>query len=68
MVMLWQAALASDCVLSGFCVLAERVGPPPGLMYLAVGFVLAGGAGLAREWRGRRPESLNRSGPPERAD
>ena len=40
-----------DCSLIGVCGAAEQVGPPPGLMYLAIGLVVAGVWGL---WRERR--------------
>jgi len=55
-----QAVLGpGDCLLSGTCgAVARQIGPHSGMMYLAIGFVVLGLAGLWREWR-RRSHSLS---------
>ncbi len=42
-----------DCFLLGTCAVAEQVGPPAGLMFLALGLVALGVAILWREARAR---------------
>ena len=44
--------LPGDCLLTGLCGLAEAAGgPPSGLLFLALGVVLAGGIGWSRSRR-----------------
>lgn len=45
-----------DCFLLGTCGTAEQVGPPAGLMFLALGLVALGVAILWREARTRPAE------------
>lgn len=59
--MLIQIPGPTECSLIGFCGNAAQVGPPAGLMYLALGLVAAGVWGLWNERKrpaavGRRPE------------
>jgi len=44
--------LPGDCVLTGLCGIQQAVaGPPSGLLFLALGVVLAGGLGWSRNRR-----------------
>lgn len=46
----------SDCFLTGTCGLGFRpIGPHSGTMYLALGLIALGVAGLWREWRSKPP-------------
>ena len=48
--------LPGDCVLTGLCGIQQAVaGPPSGLLFFALGVVLAGGIGWARARRGADP-------------
>jgi len=49
---LLQAFTPGDCLLTGLCGVREAAaGTPSGLLFLALGLVLAGGLGLARARR-----------------
>ena len=51
--MLLQSYTPGDCLLTGLCGVREAVsGPPSGLLFLALGIVLVGGAGFIRARRG----------------
>jgi MYXO-CTERM domain-containing protein len=52
LLLLLQAATPGDCLLTGLCgVSAAPAGPPSGVLFLALGLVLAGAIGLRRERR-----------------
>ena len=47
-----QAITPADCVLTGLCGIRDAVvGPPSGLLFLALGVVIAGGIGWSRARR-----------------
>ena len=47
-----QALTPGDCVLTGLCGIRDAVaGPPSGLLFLALGVVIAGGIGWSRARR-----------------
>ena len=51
-----------DCLLIGFCRSnPDQGGPPPGLLYLALGLVALGIGGLWQEWRGTRQARIGRT-------
>jgi hypothetical protein len=50
--LLLQALTPGDCLLTGLCGIRETAaGVPSGLLFLALGLVLAGGFGLVRARR-----------------
>ena len=50
--------LPGDCLLTGLCVVQQYAGgPPPGLLFLAIGVVLAGGLGLVRARKSKTGDS-----------
>jgi hypothetical protein len=55
--LLAQAGTPGDCILTGLCNVVPEAGPPvpAGVMYLAVGMVIAGTIGWRRARR--QPES-----------
>jgi hypothetical protein len=56
--LLAQAGTPGDCILTGLCNVVPEAGPPvpAGVMYLAVGMVVAGTIGWRRARR-EQPES-----------
>jgi hypothetical protein len=52
--MLLQSYTPGDCLLTGLCGVREAAGgAPSGLLFLALGIVLAGGLGWSRARRSR---------------
>jgi len=50
--LLLQVLAPGDCLLTGLCGVREALaGPPSGLLFLALGVVLAGGLGVVRARR-----------------
>ena len=50
--LLLQAFAPGDCILTGLCGVRDTAaGAPPGLLFVALGVVLAGGLGLLRTRR-----------------
>ncbi len=64
--MTFQIPGPNDCFLTGFCGAArDQVGPPPGLMFLALGLIGLGVAILVAE---RRRTAAGRRGGEDRED